>query len=360
MYKLKSVFAVFLILVQSLLCGCTPIGDKSASMIIVYMATTFFAFLLLILYCLGIKKKQPWFYVLYTSVFVVNIGYLMLAMAKTLDAALWANRVAYLGSVFLPLSMLKSIQKISKLKYPKWLSGVLIGISAIVFFIAASPGWLDIYYKSVSLETVGGVSVLNKEYGSWHGVYLVYLLGYFVTMVATAIHAFVKKKIESTAHAVIVLIAVFANICVWLIEQLVKFDFEFLSISYIITEIFLLGVYLLIQTQEQIIATLKAQITQNSNEPPVPPTDLKKESIDFIELCNFITNHLDELTTRERELYNCLIAGKTTNDILVELDIKENTLKFHRKNLYSKLGVTSRKQLVECAKAIALAKVNEE
>ena len=37
---------------------------------------------------------------------------------------------------------------------------------------------------------------------------------------------------------------------------------------------------------------------------------------------------------------------------LAELSIKENTLKFHNKNLYSKLGVTSRKQLVECAKAI--------
>ena len=98
-------------------------------------------------YHFGIKKKQPWFYVLYTSVLVVNIGYLLLAMAKTLDAALWANRIAYLGSVFLPLSMLKSIQKISKLNHPKWLNGMLIGISAVVFFIAASPGWLDIYYK---------------------------------------------------------------------------------------------------------------------------------------------------------------------------------------------------------------------
>ena len=360
MNKLKSVFSVSLIFVLLFLSGCTPIGDKSASMTIVYMATTFFAFLLLIGYHFGIKKKQPWFYVLYTAVLVVNIGYLTLAMADTLDTALWANRIAYLGSVFLPLSMLKSIQKISKLKYPKWLSPVLVGISAIVFFIAASPGWLDIYYKSVTLETIDGVSVLNKEYGPWHSIYLVYLVGYFVTMLTTAIHAVVKKKIDSTAHAVIVLVAVFANICVWLTEQLVKFDFEFLSISYIITEIFLLGVYLLIQNQEQIIAALKDQITQNTAQPQVVTTELKKESRDFVELCNFISSQLPDLTTRERELYDCFIAGKSTSEILVELDIKENTLKFHRKNLYAKLGVTSRKQLVECAKAIELASVKED
>ena len=88
--------------------------------------------------------------------------------------------------------------------------------------------------------------------------------------------------------------------------------------------------------------------------------ELRKESKDFIELCNFISSQLSNLTTRERELYDCFIAGKSTNEILLELDIKENTLKFHRKNLYSKLGVTSRKQLVECAKAIELAKTNEE
>lgn len=57
----------------------------------------------------------------------------MLSVSDTLDMALWANRIAYLGSVFLPLSMLKTIQKISKLKYPKWVNAVLIGISAVVF-----------------------------------------------------------------------------------------------------------------------------------------------------------------------------------------------------------------------------------
>ena len=34
------------------------------------------------------------------------------------------------------------------------------------------------------------------------------------------------------------------------------------------------------------------------------------------------------------------------------LNIKENTLKFHNKNLYGKLGVSSRKQLLEVYRAI--------
>ncbi len=353
MNRLKSLLLLFLLALAVFVSGCTPIGDKTASMTIIYVATTFFAFFLLIGYSLGIKKKEKWFYVLFASVLVVNIGYLMLAMAKTLNAALWANRISYLGSVFLPLSMLKAIQKISKLKYPKWLSGVLIGISVVVFLIAASPGWLDIYYKSVSLEYVGGVSVLNKEYGPWHSIYLFYLVGYFVTMLTTAIHATAKKKIDSTAHAIIVLVSVFVNICVWLIEQLVKFDFEFLSVSYIITEIFLLSVYLVIQTQEKIIEALKVQ---SERKPDVVKEELTKVSQEFIEHCNYIIEQLPTLTAREMEIYECFVSGKTTKEILVMLNIKENTLKFHNKNLYSKLGVNSRKQLAECGKAIQQAR----
>ncbi len=345
----KSVLSVFLLLPVLLLSGCTPIGAKNASMTMIYMVTTISAFLLMIGYCFTIKKKEKWFYVLFTSVLVVNIGYLMLSVSKTLDMALWANRIAYLGSVFLPLSMLKTIQKISKLHFPKWMNGLLIGISAIVFFIAASPGYLDIYYKSVTLETVNGVSVLNKEYGDWHSVYLFYLLGYFAVMIATTLHSIFKKKIESTSHAIIILVAVFVNILVWLFEQLVEMDFEMLSVSYIITELFLLSVYLMIQTQEKLIAALKLQIVP---APVFSAEELKKDSQEFMERCNFIAEQLPSLTPTERLIYHCYLDGKSTKEVLAELSITENTLKFHNKNLYGKLGVSSRKQLLEYAKAL--------
>ena len=53
------------------------------------------------------------------------------------------------------------------------------------------------------------------------------------------------------------------------------------------------------------------------------------------------------LTKTERMIFDCYLAGKSTKDILEELIIKENTKKFHNKNIYGKLGVSSRKQLVE-------------
>ena len=58
------------------------------------------------------------------------------------------------------------------------------------------------------------------------------------------------------------------------------------------------------------------------------------------------------LTPTEREIYNSYLAGTTTKEIMAALEIKENTLKFHNKNLYSKLGVSSRKQLMQYASQI--------
>ncbi|MBR5307285.1 MAG: hypothetical protein IKU43_00820 [Clostridia bacterium] len=349
MNKIKAVpiaLAPFLLLTLS---GCASIGDKNASMSLIYTVTTVLAFLLLAGYFFAIKKKETWFYVLFTSVFVVNTGYLMLASSSTLNMALWANRIAYLGSVFLPLSMIKIIQSISGLKRSKWVSIALVAISATVFFIAASPGILDIYYKSVDLVNVGGVSVLVKEYGPWHSIYLFYLLGYFSLMVATAIHAVAKKKIEATSHAIIIIVAVFVNILVWLFEQLVRIDFEILSISYIITELFLLSVYLMIQHQERLITALKAQLASPSES---ESSDTGRSAEDFADHCRYIEEQLPTLTPTERAVYDCYLAGKSTREILTELSIKENTLKFHNKNLYGKLGVRSRKQLVEYARVI--------
>lgn len=348
---LSTLLALFM------LTGCDSIGYKTTSMSIIYVATSILSLIMFVVYFSLIKKKEVWFFVLFTSVFIVNIGYLLLSVSKTLETALWANRIAYLGSVFLPLSMIMIIMKVSRLCYKKWVPYLLGAISVIVFVVAASPGYLDIYYKSVTLETIGGVSVLNKEYGSWHCLYLFYLMSYFIIMISIIIHAIIRKKLESVAHAVVLLVAVFGNICVWLLEQLVRIDFEFLSVSYIITELFLISAYLMIQHQETLISALKAKIV---TPPETNKNELKKDSPEFKEHCKFFVEQLPRLTPSERAIYNLYIEGKSTKEVLKEMNIVENTLKFHNKNLYGKLGVSSRKQLLEYAKAINKATINED
>ena len=357
---MKRLFAgvPFLLLLIMSLSGCSAVGSKSASLTIIYGSAAVLSLLLLIGCCLLVRKNKVWFVLLFSSVLVVNIGYTFLAMSTNLTMALWANRVAYLGSVFLPFAMLMIILDVSGTKYPKWLHGALGALSILVFLIAASPGILPIYYKEVSFAVVNGVSTLVKVYGPLHPLYLVYLLGYFAAMVTVIIRAKVKNTIETTANAAILAIAVFVNIGVWFIEQIAHIEFEMLSVSYIISELFLLGIHLVMNEYRR----LKMIVTQvgsaqgcSENEIAIPNVMMKKPVENTVvapERIEAFMAGLNTLTPAEKAIYEAYVARVTTKEIMANMNIKESTLKYHNRNLYGKLGVSSRKELLEVHKHI--------
>lgn len=314
------------------LSGCT--GEKGSSLSVVYAITAGLSFLLLLGYWLPAKKRNPWLLLLFCSVLVVNVGYFLLSVAEDLSWALHANRLSYLGSVCLPLAMLQIIMETVKTPVRKWITYGLIALAVVVFFVAASPGYLDIYYRSVRFEQIEGTSRLIKEYGPLHSLYPVYLLGYFGAMVWAIVSAVLKNRIKSTTYAVILAAAVFVNIGVWMTEQFVHMDFEVLSVSYIITELFLLGLHRLMAEHQRLQKQLKT-VEEKAGKPAT------------LEQIALFQTGLTELTKTEKAVLDCYVQGLDTQQVLEKLNIKENTLKFHNKNLYSKLGVNSRKQLVQ-------------
>ena len=64
---------------------------------------------------------------------------------------------------------------------------------------------------------------------------------------------------------------------------------------------------------------------------------------------NFFVENLGMLTPAEYRVYELYLSGKTAKQIAEILHITENTLKYHNKNIYSKLGISSRKQLLRFA-----------
>ena len=342
---MKKEISLFLPMLTGILffSGCSKIGEKEVGTDFVYAVTTLVSLLLLLGYFCVIKKREPWFIFLFSSVAVVNAGYFSLSVSSTLEEALLANRISYLGSVFLPFSMLMIILNITEFKYKKWFPGILLGIGILVFLIAASPGYLDIYYKEVYLKEINGVTVLEKVYGPLHITYLFYLLSYFSAMVGVIICATIKRKMKSFAQAVIIAMAVFVNICVWFLEQMVEINFEFLSVSYIISELFLLGLYLVVQEDVPVPVMVIESPSEFKTESTETPENENSEVFE-----NFVLGK-KELTPTEKMIYDFYLEGKSTKEIMGRLNIKENTLKYHNKNIYSKLGVSSRKQLVEIA-----------
>ena len=317
----------------------------------IYAIAAVLSLLLLAAYFVMIKKKEAWFFVLFTAIFVVNAGYFALSISDTLNAALWANRLSYAGSVFLPLSMLMIILQVLQIRYQKWLPYLLIAVSIGVFCVAASPGYLDIYYAAVTLTKSDGATMLIKEYGPWHMLYYVYLAAYFLAMIVCIRRGSKKRNLEQNLHSTILAAAVFVNIGVWLIGQFADINFEFLSISYVMTGLFLIFLKMLqvemLKIQDDKIKFQKLARKQELEHATVSLEAGKQEI--FVE-------GLVALTVTERKIYDLYLEGKTTKEILAALDIKENTLKYHNKKIDSKLGVSSRKELAIIAKMINVSK----
>ena len=139
---------------------------------------------------------------------------------------------------------------ICNIDHPKWLNPVLITIGILVFLIAASPGILPIYYKTVAIDQSEGFTKIIREYGILHKTYLVYLISYVIVQLSIVIFAIGKKRIVSYLHAVFLLSATLCNTVIWLAEKFFPRNFEWLSVSYIATELFILLVYGIVQQYE--------------------------------------------------------------------------------------------------------------
>ena len=302
------------------------------------------------------RKRDIWLLLLFVCVAVCDLGYFLLSVANNLEFALWANRIAYLGSIFLPFSILMMIMNLSRFAYPKCLPGILIGNNMIMFFIASSGGWLPIYYKNVTFEIINGVGTLVKEYGPLHNIYKVFLFAYFSAMIAIIIYTAVKKTVVSVKHSVFLAFVVIGNIALWLIENSISAGFEFMSISYIITEgliLFLYGIlqdYGLADTQG-----ISAESVAIQPETAQTVTDEQMANIRYFEKnqIDAIFESWDDirsLSQREKEVLRLIMQNKKRKDIADELFVTESTIKKHTSSIFKKLNINNRSELFENAK----------
>lgn len=74
----------------------------------------------------------------------------------------------------------------------------------------------------------------------------------------------------------------------------------------------------------------------------------RKQEVDPADYQQFLRG-IDTLTPTERKIFSYYLSGKSVKDILAIAAIKESTLRYHNKNIYSKLGVNSLKQLLRYA-----------
>lgn len=59
------------------------------------------------------------------------------------------------------------------------------------------------------------------------------------------------------------------------------------------------------------------------------------------------------MTVTERRVFDYYLEGRTVKEITELMGVKESTVRFHNRNIYTTLGVSSLKQLLRCAAIMA-------
>ena len=319
---------------------------KTGNMTYVYGAVAVLSVLLLIGYLLWEKNKERNFILLTSCVAIVNTGYFLLAAARSLPMAMFANAISYFGAAYSMLAMLFIISDVCQMEKRTMVRTVLIGISTAAFALAASGDLFGLYYRSVSIEEINGMTRLIKDYGPLHMLYTVYLLSYVVLMVLIIRYAQKQQRLTSPQYTMLLFIAVLLNIGVWAVEQGFNEDFEFLSVSYIVTEVILMLLYSMLRDYGIVQpggGIVSVQMLTQLNTRQVNPGALPPGMEDMF---NSFSKKVQTLSPAERRILNYYIDGVDIAEIPELAFISIHTVKKHNRSIYQKLEVASRDELM--------------
>ncbi len=305
-------------------------------MIIAYIIMLTIAIVLLLAYVFVLyrEQKEKGLLILHISVCIVNLGYLLLSLSPSVEFALSVNKLAYLGQIMVITCMFNIIVKLCGFKSCKIFGIISSAIGLVMFAIVFTTGYFPWYYKSVSLSWENGGAVLHKDYGPLHITYLLYVVASFIAMLTAIIYSMAMKKTSTHKHAGLLIAVVGGNIAMWIVEKFVPFNFEFLSISYIMSELVFIFFFW----------TMQDYVRKDEVQSSIVVVD----SVPTSEKMKIVCDSLPEdkkLTLRQSQILELILDGKTRKEIASILIISENTVKMHTSMLYDTLGVKNKEEI---------------
>ena len=164
--------------------------------LIIYRKTLLAASLVMTLIYVFMWHKH--FDVHITLIFVLvpisNLGFAMFARARTLEAALIAQRINYIGGCFLLPIITMSVFSLCQIKLNRWLRVAMLLISSAIYATVLSIGHSDLFYADVRFERLDGVATLIRQYGVMHTVFTVMTCGFFLMSLGAIAYSYVKKN----------------------------------------------------------------------------------------------------------------------------------------------------------------------
>lgn len=169
---------------------------------------------------------------LFVLVPISNLGNVLLAYAPTLEAALVANKVVYIGACYLQLILMLAVFSLCQIKLNRWVRTGLVILSTVVYLAALTMGRSGLFYESVTLGHSGGATVLAKEYGPMHTMFIVMVLAYFALSIGAIVFSYFKKNQVSRTTIYLLFLTEFVAFISFFGGRFLTADVELLPAAY--------------------------------------------------------------------------------------------------------------------------------
>ena len=173
---------------------------------------------------------------------IVNLGFMMMSRAQNLQEAILANKIAYIGGVYLQLMITISVFTLCRIPLNRWIQVGFFALSSAVYLAVLTQGGRGLFYKSVSLAHRYGGTTLQKEYGPLHHVFIGVVMLYFLLSCCAIFYAFAKKKQVSRKILILLFLPeIIAMVC-YFGGRLIMPGLELMPAAYVFAQV----VYLII------------------------------------------------------------------------------------------------------------------
>ena len=173
---------------------------------------------------------------------LVNLAYALMAHARTLDAALVAAKLTYVGGCFLSLFITQSIFGLCHINLKRWMSAVLMIMCLTSYAFALSMGNAPYFYKTVGFEIDKGVGRLVKTYGFAHTLTLIVIFSLVIISFTAMVYSLIKKKDVSNKTIVLLMLPATISLLSYFANRFTPEGIDAMPLSYVFAQ----AVYLII------------------------------------------------------------------------------------------------------------------
>lgn len=163
-----------------------------------------------------------------------NLGYLELSLSQTLEGAILANTLLYLGGTILPTIFFVSMLQALSITVPIWVKHPMYLFSIVLLICARYGSQNGIFFKNLEMHITKNGTMLTYDSGVMLKVHDIYILLLIIVIVAVLL---ITRKTKKKSKAIInkgymyIVVVMFAG---YAINMFVNMDFEVIPVVYII------------------------------------------------------------------------------------------------------------------------------